>query len=119
MDSGIPIKLAQKAEIDALNRIASSLAVLPETEKVIFFGSRARGDFVGSSDMDILIILSSLRIKNDVITILHDIELEYDVPISSVVFTRHEFETNKRLNSNFVNNVEREGIVLYDNEHRR
>jgi len=71
------LKLAQKAEINALERIAQSLSAIPEIEQVIFFGSRARGDFNGSSDLDILIVIKDIKAKNKVISVLYDIELEY------------------------------------------
>ncbi len=113
------IKLAQKSEIDALERVALSLSVFPEIEKVVLFGSRARGDFNGSSDMDILIVITDIQIKNRVISALHDIELEYDVPLSPVIFTSREYEINKKLKSGFIENIEREGIVLYDSKRKR
>lgn len=108
------LKLAQDAEINALEKVAESLSAFPEVERVIFFGSRARGDFDGSSDIDLLIVVTDIRIKNSVISILHDIELEYDVPISPVIFTSREYGINKKLKSSFIENLEREGIVLYD-----
>lgn len=112
------IKLATARELNALRQIALSLSTIPETERVIFFGSRSRGDFDGSSDMDILVILSDIMAKNRVISILYDIELEYDVPLSPVVLTSKEYEINKKLKSGFIENLEREGIVLYDSERK-
>lgn len=112
------IKLAQKAEIDALEGIIRSLSAFPETERVVFFGSRARGDFDGSSDIDLLIVVTDIRMKNGVISVLHNIELEYDVPISPVIFTSREYEINKRLKSSFIENIEKEGIVLYDSKRK-
>ena len=108
------LKLAKKAEINALEKVAGSLSTLPEIERVLFFGSRARGDFDGSSDLDLLIVVTDIRVKNRVIGILHDIELEYDVPISPVVFTSKEYKINKSLKSTFIENLERDGIALYD-----
>lgn len=108
------LKFAQDAEINALERVTKSLSALPEIERIVFFGSRARGDFNCSSDIDLLIVVTDIRIKNRVISILHDIELEYDVPISPVIFTSREYEINKKLKSSFIENLEREGIVLYD-----
>lgn len=112
------VKLATAPELNALRQIALSLSTLPATEAVIFFGSRSRGDFNGSSDMDILVVISDIKAKNRVISILHDIELEYNVPLSPVIFTGREYEINKKLKSRFIENVEREGIVLYEFEHR-
>lgn len=112
------VKLAAAPELNALRQTALSLSALPETELVVFFGSRSRGDFNGSSDIDILVVISDIKAKNRVISILHDIELEYDVPLSPVVFTGREYEINKKLKSRFIENMEREGIVLYELEHK-
>ena len=108
------LKLAKDAEIRALEKITTSLADIPQIEKIVFFGSRARGDFRGSADLDVLLILSDIRIKNRAIGILHDIELEYDVPISPVIFTKREYEINEKMKSKFIANVGKEGIILYD-----
>ena len=113
------LKLAQKTEINALEKIAQFLSVIPKVERVVFFGSRARGDFNGSSDLDILIVIKDIKAKNKVISILYDIELEYDVPISPVIFTSREYGINKKLKVSFIENIEKEGIVLYDFEHKR
>ncbi|MEM7827065.1 MAG: hypothetical protein QXQ40_02475 [Candidatus Aenigmatarchaeota archaeon] len=37
------MKLAQDYEINALEKVAKSLSVISEVEKIVFFGSRARG----------------------------------------------------------------------------
>jgi predicted nucleotidyltransferase len=107
-------KLASTSEIIALDKIALSLSGFSGVERVVFFGSRSRGDFKGSSDLDLLVVITDIQIKNEIIRILHDIELEHDVPISPVVFTNREYEMNKRLESSFIENIEREGVVLYD-----
>lgn len=112
------IKLAIDSEVNALKQVVLSLSNLPETEKVIFFGSRSRGDFNGTSDIDILVVVTDIHVKNKIVSLLHDIELEYDVPISPVIFTSKEYATNKKLKSGFFENIEREGIVLYDSKHK-
>ncbi len=113
------LKLAHKSEIDALESMIKSLSAFSEVERVIFFGSRVRGDFDVESDMDILIVLTNLEVKEKIIAILHDIELENNIPISPVIFTSKEYEINKRLKSSFIENIEREGILLYAAEHKR
>jgi uncharacterized protein len=113
------LRLVQKKEIKALKRIAYASEAISQVESVVFFGSRARGDFDGSSDMDMLIVITDIRAKDRVIGVLHNIELEYDVPISPVIFTSKEYGINKKLKSSFIENVEKEGIVLYDSKRKR
>jgi len=57
------LKLAQKPEINALERIAEFLSAIPKVERVVFFGSRARGDFIGSSDLDMLIVIKVIYMR--------------------------------------------------------
>lgn len=64
------MRFALDSEVDALKQIALSLSTFPETEKVVFFGSCSRGDFDGSSDMDMLVVVSDIRAKNRVISVL-------------------------------------------------
>ncbi|NOZ69232.1 MAG: nucleotidyltransferase domain-containing protein [Deferribacteres bacterium] len=111
-------KLASHSEIMALEKITSALSGVTGVKRIYFFGSRRRGDFRGSSDMDLLLVIDSISLKDRIIHILHEIELEYDVPISPVIFTSSEYAMNRKLNSSFIRNVEREGILLYDAEDR-
>lgn len=106
------VKLASAPELNALRQTALSLSALPETELVVFFGSRSRGDFNGSSDIDILVVISDIKAKNRVISILHDIELEYDVPLSPVVFTGKEYEINKKLKSSLLRTWRERGLCF-------
>jgi len=112
------MRLSRDEEINALKKIEQLSSQLAGVKKIVFFGSRARGNFSGSSDMDLLVIISDIEIKNMVIRILHDIELEYDVPLSPVIFTSREYEINKKLKSRFFENIEKEGIIIYDSEHK-
>lgn len=106
--------LASPAERLALDEIAHVSARIDGVVKVVVFGSRARGDFDGGSDLDILIVLADICAKDAVISALHEIELEHDVPLSPVVMTMRELDVNKRLGSGFVLNVEKDGIILYE-----
>lgn len=108
-----------KNEIKALEKAVKNLSLVMGVEKIIAFGSRVRGDFKGDSDLDLLIILNNIGIKNRVISILHDIELEFDVPISPVIFTNKEYNINKKLKSSFIENLQKDGITIYDSEHKR
>lgn len=116
MRKRLALKFAQEAELRALEKATRELSAFPEIEKIVLFGSRVRGDFTGSSDLDLLIVLTDIRIKDRVISVLHDIELEYEAPLSPAIFTGREYAINKRLKSGFIENTEREGVVLYDAE---
>jgi len=112
------LPLARADEITSLKEAAKSLSMYPDVLKVVVFGSRVRGDFTGDSDMDVLVVISKtdIGLENEVVHILSELELKYDVPLSPAIFTMKEYDINKNMGSPFITNVEREGIILYDSE---
>ena len=108
------LPLMTSAERKALKRIAREAALHPKVERLVAFGSRIRGDFHGDSDLDILVLVHDITARDEIVAFLYRIETEYDVPLSPVIYTVTEYETNRRMGSRFVENVEKEGMVLYD-----
>ena len=84
-----------------------------DPEKIILFGSHARGDAGPDSDVDLLIVMSvegSKREKQiEVRSALHDIRLPKDVIISRA----EEFEWRKDIVGTIEYPAFREGEVLY------
>ena len=83
-------------------------------DKVILFGSRARGDHHSDSDLDILIVLKqpfnySQEIERTSIFIA-ELSLECDLVISRVFAESNDFYSK---NTPFFINVRREGISLW------
>jgi predicted nucleotidyltransferase len=78
------------------------------------FGSKARGNFGKNSDIDIFILVKEKNLKTK--DIISDIETDYDIkfglPISTILFSYHEYLKNKELQSFFIENVDKEGILL-------
>ena len=82
-------------------------------QKIILFGSHARGDALPDSDVDLLIVMSvtgSKRQKAVKIGVaLHDIPIAKDV----IVVTPEEFEWRKDIVGTIEWPASREGKVLY------
>jgi predicted nucleotidyltransferase len=82
-------------------------------QKIILFGSHARGDALPDSDVDLLIVMSvtgSKRQKAVKIGVaLHDIPIAKDV----IVVTPEEFEWRKDVVGTIEWPASREGKVLY------
>jgi predicted nucleotidyltransferase len=85
------------------------------------FGSKVRGDFRSDSDIDIFILVKKrspdIEDKVSEIEVNHDIE--YGLPLSTVLYSLFEYHRNKELGSFFFENVEKEGVVLYDKDKSR
>jgi len=77
------------------------------------FGSRVRGDFEKYSDIDIFILVKENNgLRDKISDIAADYFLEYNVPISPVVYSLFEYKKNKELGSFFFEEVEKEGVLL-------
>ena len=78
------------------------------------FGSKVRGDFDEESDIDILVVIDSndWKLKDKVCDIAADADVEYGCNISPVIYTREEHERNKYFRTLFIQEVERDGILI-------
>jgi predicted nucleotidyltransferase len=82
-------------------------------DSVVLYGSRARGEAMPGSDIDVLCIMSQpfdygemvLRTAKDAA----DLSLEHDVVISTAFVTRADYETR---NTPFLMNVRQEALVV-------
>jgi len=100
----IPCKgIAEMNKLEIAKEFAKSLK---DVEKIILFGSVARGEDKGDSDVDILIISrNKQKTKDKVIRKAMDILLDTGTYISAL-----EFERLK--NTHFIAQIEKEGVLL-------
>ena len=96
--------------------VKALLSVSDNIEKIILYGSQARGDNTPESDIDILVILNVEDHDIYPIKILmwkqtNDISLAQDEVVSLVVSSGTEF--SKMRNTLFYQNVARDGVELY------
>ncbi|MCQ2523113.1 MAG: nucleotidyltransferase domain-containing protein [Lachnospiraceae bacterium] len=100
-----------------LNRVCKSLSDLygEKLEKVILYGSYARGEQTKESDADLAVILRedvTEDIHDKMIDILVDYELECGVTLSAVQIDNANYiQWNKTLP--YYKNIEKEGIILW------
>lgn len=82
-------------------------------DRVIVYGSKARGDAGPDSDLDVLVILKDdSASKTGVRLIGYEFALETDVVPSILVYTVQELEQRRKHRSVFIEAVEREGVVV-------
>jgi len=108
--------LMTPTEKEAMLRLQSDISNVTGVTRVVLFGSRARGDFNGNSDYDILVVMDrmDIQIKNEIIHVLHEIEMDYSIPLSPVIRTEAEYQKNSQMGSRFITNIENDGIIIYD-----
>ncbi len=82
--------------------------------KMSVFGSKVRGDYRATSDIDILVIVKerSLRVMDQIAEITSDLNIKYDLSISPVVFSEQEYDMNAKMASPFSLAVRQEGLSL-------
>lgn len=79
------------------------LAQKHAVEKVILFGSRARGDYHRASDIDLAIC------GGDIVNFALDVEER-----TSTLLTYDVVDLNRNLQKDFREAIEKEGVILYE-----
>lgn len=98
--------------------VEQALALLEDKiEKIILYGSYARGDFTSESDVDIIILLNCAEEEVEPYRIMISrlasrIGLANDVEVSLLLKTSSSFEKRKTILP-FYQNIQKEGVVLY------
>ena len=98
------------------DKIASALG--DQIDSIVLYGSVARGEATEDSDIDILIISPDVeRVRSKISQMRGDFAYEhnYDFFISLIDYTREEFCRIKAFGSPFIEEVTRDGVILYDN----
>jgi predicted nucleotidyltransferase len=97
----------------AIDSITKQLIEKYKPEKIILFGSAARGDAVPGSDADFLIIKSDTpSFSADRIMEVSSM-IERDVPVDFLVYRPEEFKKRISLGDPFIGMVLKEGKILY------
>jgi len=98
-----------------LNKIKDTIHNNDPKADAYLFGSRARGDNRSDSDWDILILVDSGKVTNEIEDKfrenLYDLELESGQIISTFIYSKSYWETNLKF-SPLYKNVNNEGVRL-------
>lgn len=85
-------------------------------DKIILFGSRARGDARPGSDIDLLVITDSTEPRYRRSASLYGVLSDILVPMDILVYSPQEVEEWSEVRQAFVTTAVREGEVLYENQ---
>jgi len=102
-------------EKEWLDRFVDELSRrFPEAvDRVIVFGSKARGDDDSDSDLDVLVVATGdEKLKTSIRILGYELALLKNVVSSIVVYTTEEFEQRRQNRSVFIECVERDGVVV-------
>ena len=84
-------------------------------EKIVLFGSFARGDFNECSDIDLLVIHDWKEAFLDRIKVLLDLN-EDSLPLEPIGYTNQEFNAMRTEGNTFIADVILNGRVIYNNK---
>ena len=91
----------------AINQIISILGSNPKIEKVILFGSRAKGNFQNGSDIDLALLGNDLEL-NDVLNASIEIdELALPYKFDLVIYDRIKEKA-------LLEHIDRVGVILFE-----
>ena len=93
-----------------IETLVSSIKAL-NPERIILFGSAARGDYTAHSDIDIIVVMQS---DKDFFHRTYEVirHCESDIPLDLLVYTPQEFQSMIEHENPFISSVLKEGKVL-------
>ena len=98
--------------LDHLPEITRRILGISSPQKIILFGSYARGDYHEGSDLDVMIVLDTYKSYWDELVrsaeLASDLSLEYDVTVSRTIMTEEQW---KKGDLPVLVNVRAEGVL--------
>ncbi|MFH0703056.1 MAG: nucleotidyltransferase domain-containing protein [bacterium] len=95
-----------------LNKIIEVILQVVTPDKIILFGSQARGDAREDSDYDILVVKSDIDERNLAKKIYRKL-VDVDACVDVIVKTPENLEKSKNNLGSIIRYVLKEGIVIY------
>ena len=98
----------------AVDTMVALIAGAFEPERIILFGSRARGDAQPESDVDLLVVMPDGTDETDTTVAMHALLHTMPLPKDIVVSTPSEIARRGHIQGNVLYECLRRGVVLYE-----
>ena len=99
---------------ETLDEIVSRIVKRFDPDKIILFGSQARGDTATYSDVDLLVIMPVPHTRRRLATEIDLSLVGIDLPADVIVVTPEEVQRNQDRIGTIIRPAIREGKVLYE-----
>ena len=99
---------------ESIREMVRRIAAQFRPDKIILFGSHARGEAKPDSDVDLLVIMSVEGSKRQKASEIDLALVDRKLPLDLIVVTPEEFERGRHQIGSVVQPAAREGRVLYD-----
>lgn len=103
-------------ELSTIEAIKSLLISNFQVDKIILFGSQARGIADKRSDVDLLIIGNYQKERIKTMRLMRKILLPIDYAFDIITLTQEEFERDKNYPGTIARYASKEGVVLYEHK---
>lgn len=97
--------------MEMLQAIQEQIIKLCDPQKILLFGSQAKGTATTKSDIDLCIVASTNN-KRALLTNLYCDTIS-DTPIDFLLYTPEEWDQSVNDHQSFAHKLNREGVVLY------
>ena len=99
---------------DVIHEAARLLVEAAHPEKIILFGSYARGDFTEDSDLDFLVILSAVEDTFEEMMRLERVLLTLPVPVDVLVYSTDDVRERAHLRGTVLYHALTDAKILHD-----
>jgi predicted nucleotidyltransferase len=105
-------EVERAAVLDFLARILSTYG--GQIQRVMLFGSKARGEATADSDIDVLLIVAdeTWQFRDEICNISADVSLKYDVLLDARVIGATRWQYMSEIQAGLYQNISREAIRL-------
>jgi uncharacterized protein len=100
--------------MDTIHEMAGKIVDTFNPERIILFGSYARGCATEESDVDLLIVSNDSRPKPQRSVPIYWLLRKYPFPKDILVFTPDEIEDYRELKPSLIHRAFKEGVILYE-----
>ncbi|MBI5474044.1 MAG: nucleotidyltransferase domain-containing protein [Ignavibacteriae bacterium] len=114
MDIALPYLSVEENAVLSAIKVALAKLLHDQSYRLILFGSKARGDFDKTSDLDLAIIVDDLdrSMKNGIMMAVADVELEHLYYVSTLILSTAEFNHLRARERRIAREIESEGIEI-------
>ena len=113
MPDGGYCRLGMVLDRSDLNTLVSRIVTAVHPERVVLFGSHARGDAAPQSDVDILVVAESSRPRYERAVPIYRAVADLPIELDILVYTPTEVREWSRVDQAFLTTALREGRILY------
>jgi predicted nucleotidyltransferase len=98
-----------------LDQIITLVTSKTSPERIVLFGSYARGDNTKNSDIDILIIIKNLANERKITGLLYRalLDANFSIPIDFLAIDYDKYNIVKNKIGNIYKTIEQEGKIIY------